>query len=127
LAKYGLDSEEYLGKATEWLNNYNAALAELNTTIDGLLTTGTNTGDGLIYSSEIQNRIDQALSSVIPDTTTTGLTANNPNYDTIGNNGTNQTIYISNIELPNVENVDDFVDALKDLPRLATANSALRT
>ena len=97
LEKYGLDSEEYLGKATEWLNNYNAALAELNTTMDGLLGSGVS-NDGLIYSSEIQNRIDQALSSVIPDTTTTGLSNNNMNYDSLGDKGTNQTIYISNIE-----------------------------
>lgn len=101
-------------------------MAELNTTMDGLLGSGVS-NDGLIYSSEIQNRIDQALSSVIPDTTTTGLSNNNINYDSLGDKGTNQTIYISNIELPNVENVDDFVEALKDLPRLATSNSALRT
>ena len=33
---------------------------------------------------------------------------------------------INNIELPNVKDVDDFVAALKDLPRMATSQSTSR-
>lgn len=126
LAKFGLDSAEYLGKATDWLNNYNSALSNLNTTVGGILSSSSNATDGLIYSSATQDRINQALSGIIPQTTTTGLSLSNIDYDKLSGTTENQSIYINSIELPNVSNVEDFVEALKDLPRLATSQSALR-
>lgn len=126
LAKFGLDSAEYLGKASDWLNNYNKALSDLNTTVNGILSSSTTATDGLIYSSAVQDRINQALSNIIPDTTMAGLTLSNIDYDKIKGNTDNQSIYINNIELPNVKDVDDFVAALKDLPRMATSQSTSR-
>lgn len=127
MAKYGLDSAEYLGKATDWLNNYNKSLADLNNTVNGILSSSSQATDGLIYSSAVQDRINQALSSIIPVTTQTGLKLNQIDYDKIKGNTDNQSIYINNIELPNVKDIDDFVEALKDLPRMATSQSTMRT
>lgn len=127
LAKFGLDSAEYLGKATDWLNNYNKSLAELNTTVSGILSSSTTATDGLIYSSATQDRINQALSNLIPSTTSTGLTLSNIDYDKIKGSSDNSNIYINNIELPNVKDVNDFVEALKDLPRLASSQATNRT
>lgn len=121
-----MDSAEYLGKASDWLNNYNKALSDLNTTVNGILSSSTTATDGLIYSSAVQDRINQALSNIIPDITMTGLTLSNIDYDKIKGNTDNQSIYINNIELPNVKDVDDFVAALKDLPRMATSQSTSR-
>lgn len=126
MAKYGLDSAEYLGKATDWLNNYNKSLANLNNTVNGILSSSSQATDGLIYSSAVQDRINQALSSIIPVTTQTGLKLNQIDYDKIKGNTDNQSIYINNIELPNVKDIDDFVEALKDLPRMATSQSTMR-
>lgn len=126
MAKYGLDSAEYLGKATNWLNNYNKSLATLNNTVNGILSSSSQATDGLIYSSAVQDRINQALSSIIPVTTQTGLKLNQIDYDKIKGNTDNQSIYINNIELPNVKDIDDFVEALKDLPRMATSQSTMR-
>lgn len=127
LAKFGLDSAEYLGKASDWLNNYNKSLAELNTTVSGILKDSTGATDGLIYSSAVQDRISQALSSILPTTTPTGLQLNNVDYDKLSGNSSNQSIYINSIELPNVKDIDDFVAALKDLPRMAASQSTTRT
>lgn len=126
MAKYGLDSAEYLGKATNWLNNYNKSLANLNNTVNGILSSSSQATDGLIYSSAVQDRINQALSSIIPVTTQTGLKLNQIDYDKIKGTTDNQSIYINNIELPNVKDIDDFVEALKDLPRMATSQSTMR-
>lgn len=101
-------------------------MSNLNTTVGGILSSSSNATDGLIYSSATQDRINQALSSIIPQTTTTGLTLSNIDYDKLGGKSDNQSIYINSIELPNVKDVDDFVKALKDLPRLATSQSSLR-
>ena len=127
MAKYGLDSAEYLGKATDWLNNYNKSLADLNNTVNGILSNSSQATDGLIYSSAVQDKINQALSSIIPVTTQTGLKLNQIDYDKIKGDTDNQSIYINNIELPNVKDIDDFVEALKDLPRMATSQSTMRT
>lgn len=128
LAEYGLDSAEYLSQATDWLNTYNEALSELNDTMSSLSTTSTGvTTDGLIYSSSVQDRINQALSSVLTDvTSTSGLSLSDVAYDTLSGS-TTQSIYINSLELPNVQDIDDFVAALKDLPNLATSSSSQRT
>lgn len=127
LAKYGLDSAEYLGKATDWLNNYNSALANLDTTVNGILASSNVATDGLIYSSAVQDRIDQALSGIIPVVSRTGLSLTDIDYDRLGTTNNNQNIYISNIDLPNVSNIDEFIAALKELPRMATSQSTNRT
>lgn len=126
MAKYGVDSAEYLGKATDWLNNYNKSLADLNNTVSGILSGSTKATDGLIYSSAVQDKINQALSNIIPTISSTGISLNQIDYDKIKGNTDNQSIYINNIELPNVRDIDDFVEALKDLPRMATSQSAMR-
>lgn len=127
LAKFGLDSAEYLGKATDWLNNYNKSLAELNETVGGILSSSSQATDGMIYSSAVQDRIDQALSSLIPSITpSTGLTLSNIDFDKIKGIDKGQSIYINNIELPNVQDIDDFVAALRDLPNMATSQSSQR-
>ena len=124
LEKYGLDSKEYLGQATEWLNNYNKELDKLRENLDDL-GVGGGLQDGLIYSSGMQDRIDAALSNT-PEVDTSLLTSRAINANTVGATQ-NSTIYINSIELPNVQNANDFVEALKDLPRLASSQSTLRT
>lgn len=125
LAKYGLDSAEYLGQATDWLNNYNSALSQVKDTISGI-NSNTVATDGVLYSSATQDRINQALSNLIPIITSTGLSLSKVDYDKIGSNTNNSSIYINNIELPNVSNVDDFIKALQELPAMATSQSTLR-
>lgn len=128
MAKYGLDSAEYLGQATTWLNNYNTALANLEQTVSGILSDSTIAQDGLIYSSATQDRINQALSGALPIiSTAAGLQLNQVDYDALKDKGSSGDIYINSIELPNVKDVDDFIKALKDLPRLATSKSTQRT
>lgn len=81
----------------------------------------------MIYSSAVQDRIDQALSSLIPSITpSTGLTLSNIDFDKIKGTDKGQSIYINNIELPNVQDIDDFVAALRDLPNMATSQSTQR-
>lgn len=122
-----MDSAEYLGKATEWLNNYNNALSDLNSTVSNILASSGNATEELIYSSEMQNRINQALSSSLPNITTNASSLGSTlSYDRMSNTGNNQSVYINTVELPNVENADDFVNELKNLPRLATSQSTLR-
>lgn len=120
MRKYGIDSAEYLGKASEWLNNYNKALSELSSTQGTIISS--SAGDGLIYSSAMQSRISSALSGGV----NSGLSLNSLSYSGVGaNNG--QTIYIDRIELPNVQNANDFVEALKQLPALAASIASKRT
>lgn len=126
LAKYGLDSAEYLGKATEWLNNYNSALANLNNTVQGVLASSGDATSELIYSSAMQSRINQALSSVLPEVAAnSNMFGSGVNYDKVSNSNS-QTVYINTVELPNVQDSEDFISELKNLPRMATSQSALR-
>lgn len=124
LEEFGLDSEENLKKASDWLNQYNDALSKLNQTATNALSNSTVATNGLIYSSATQTRIDQAMSGMNVDTTMTGVPI--AQYDKLDKDTSGQNIYIDTIELPNVSNVDEFVEALKDLPRLATAKSSSR-
>lgn len=58
----------------------------------------------LIYSSEMQNRINQALSSSLPNITTNASSLGSTlSYDRMSNTGNNQSVYINTVELPNVE------------------------
>ena len=125
MAKFGLDNAEYLSQATNWLNNYNAALSSLNNTVNSLM--GSTTANGTLYSSSMQDRISTALSSIMPEITSTGLTLSNVDFSKLTGDNSGQTIYIDKIELPNVKDVDDFVEALKDLPRIASSNVTNRT
>lgn len=124
LAEFGLDSAENLKKASDWLNQYNDALSKLNQTATTALSNSTAATNGLIYSSATQNRIDQALSGMNIDTTMASTTV--AKYDKVDQGTGGQNIYIDTIELPNVSNANEFVEALKDLPRLATTQSSLR-
>ena len=119
MREYGLDSAENLKIATDWWKKYQQALAQTKQTTDTL------SGNGLIYSSATQDKITQAMSSMNPQSTIVPVSTNS-SYDKLGLTTGGQTIYISNIELPNVSNANEFVEALKDLPRLATAQSSLR-
>lgn len=126
MAQFGLDNAENLKKATDWLNNYNQSLSDLNKTVSGILSSSTTATDGLIYSSETQDRINNALSSIIPNIdTSTGLTLSNVRTEATNKDATS-SIYINSIELPNVKDIDDFIKALKDLPRMASSQSTLR-
>lgn len=126
LAKYGLDSAEYLGKATDWLNNYNSALANLNNTVQGILASSGDATSELIYSSAMQSRINQALSNALPEVATnSSMFGSGINYDKVSSSSS-QTVYINTVELPNVQDSEDFISELKNLPRMATSQSALR-
>lgn len=124
LAEFGLDSAENLKKASDWLNQYNDALSKLNQTATTALSNSTAATNGLIYSSATQNRIDQALSGMNIDTTMASAPV--AKYDKVDQGTGGQNIYIDTIELPNVSNANEFVEALKDLPRLATTQSSSR-
>lgn len=124
LAEFGLDSAENLKKASDWLNQYNDALSKLNQTATTALSNSTAATNGLIYSSATQNRIDQALSGMNIDTTMASTPV--AKYDKVDQGTGGQNIYIDTIELPNVSNANEFIEALKDLPRLATTQSSLR-
>lgn len=127
MAEFGLDNAENLKTATDWLNNYNKSLSDLNKTVGDILSSSTNATDGLIYSSSTQDRISNALSSIMPKIdTNTGLTLSNIKAETKTSDNNTGSIYINSIELPNVKDVDDFIEALKDLPRLASSQSTLR-
>lgn len=123
MAKYGINSAEYLSKATDWLNNYNQALQRVQSTVQNI--TSPQAQNNIIYSSAVQDRLAQALSSTIPVAVQTGLQLSQVNYNKPTDNNKGD-IYIENIQLPNVRDVDDFVEALKDLPRIATTISAGR-
>ena len=126
MAKFGLDNAENLKKATDWLNNYNKSLSDLNQTVSGILSSSTKATDGLIYSSKTQDRINSALSSIMPNLdTSTGLTLSNVRTEATDKEKSN-SIYINSIELPNVKDIDDFIKALQDLPRMASSQSTLR-
>lgn len=123
LAEFGLDNAQYLGMATNWLNKYNQALAKLNNSISSVNMN--NSGNGVLYNSAIKDRIDNALSSLISSESLQRI-SDNIKYDKVDTNTNNSNIYIDRIELPNVSNAEDFVEALKDLPRLAASQSSKR-
>lgn len=127
MAEFGLDNAENLKIATDWLNNYNKSLSDLNKTVGSILSSSTTATDGLIYSSQTQDKINSALSSIMPKIdSNTGLTLSNIRAETTDKNSNTGSIYINSIELPNVKDIDDFIAALKDLPRMASSQSTLR-
>jgi TP901 family phage tail tape measure protein len=127
MAEFGLDNAENLKTATDWLNNYNKSLSDLNKTVGSILSSSTTATDGLIYSSQTQDKINSALSSIMPKIdSNTGLTLSNVRAETTDKDSNTGSIYINSIELPNVKDIDDFIAALKDLPRMASSQSTLR-
>lgn len=127
MAEFGLDNAQNLKTASDWLNNYNKSLSELNSTVSNILSSNTIATDGLIYSSQMQERISSALSSILPNiNTTTGLSLSNVRTETVNKENGSGSIYINSIQLPNVKDIDDFIEALKDLPRMASSQSTLR-
>lgn len=122
LAEFGLDNAQYLGQATDWLNKYNEALARLNTNLGSMGVS--NSGNGVLYNSALKDRINNALSSIIPSISYPYMKGTQ--YDKLASVTENPTVYISNISLPNVKDSSDFIEALKDLPRLASTQSSKR-
>lgn len=128
MAEFGLDNAQNLKTASDWLNNYNKSLSDLNNTVGNILFGSTTATDGLIYSSQMQERINSALSSILPNIdTATGLNLSNVRAEMVNKESGAGSIYINSIQLPNVKDIDDFIEALKDLPRMASSQSTLRT
>ena len=116
MKKYGIDSAENLSKAKEWLDNYNKSLAEAKKNTKTLA----NSGSGVLYSSDIQGFSTSGMAANISRMSLSGVKFA-PTGDT-----NNSSIYIDRIELPNVSNANEFVEALKTLPTLATAQATSR-
>lgn len=116
MKKYGIDSTENLSKAKEWLDNYNKSLAEAKKNI----TTLASSGSGVLYSSDIQGFSTSGMAANI-----SGMSLSGVKFAPTGDTN-NSSIYIDRIELPNVSNANEFVEALKTLPTLATAQATSR-
>lgn len=117
LEKYGLNTNEYLSKAVDWINKYNSALSDTQKTVSSLGNT--------VYSSSLSNILSGANIGGI-SYSTSGLSASGVSYK-IASSNSNSNIYIDKIELPNVKNANDFIDALKTLPGLASSQATQRT
>lgn len=116
MSKYGIDSVENLSKAKEWLDNYNKSLAEAKKNA----TTLASSGSGILYSSDIQGFSTSNLGDNV-----SGISLSGVKFAPTGTTN-NSSIYIDKIELPNVSNANEFVEALKTLPTLATAQATSR-
>ena len=116
MKKYGIDSTENLSKAKEWLDNYNKSLAEAKKNTKTLA----NSGSGVLYSSDIQGFSTSGMAANI-----SGMSLSGVKFAPTGDTN-NSSIYIDRIELPNVSNANEFVEALKTLPTLATAQATSR-
>lgn len=116
MKKYGIDSAENLSKAKEWLDNYNKSLAEAKKNA----TTLASSGSGVLYSSDIQGFSTSGMGANV-----SGISLSGVNFTPTGDTN-NSSIYIDRIELPNVSNANEFVEALKTLPTLATAQATSR-
>lgn len=116
MKKYGIDSAENLSKAKEWLDNYNKSLAEAKKNS----TTLASSGSGVLYSSDIQGFSTSGMGANI-----SGMSLSGVKFAPTGDTN-NSSIYIDRIELPNVSNANEFVEALKTLPTLATAQATSR-
>lgn len=116
MKKYGIDSAENLSKAKEWLDTYNKSLAEAKKNT----TTLASSGSGVLYSSDIQGFSTSGMGANI-----SGMSLSGVKFAPTGDTN-NSSIYIDRIELPNVSNANEFVEALKTLPTLATAQATSR-
>nr|DAQ36170.1 MAG TPA: chromosome segregation ATPase [Caudoviricetes sp.] len=116
MKKYGIDSAENLSKAKQWLDNYNKSLAEAKKNV----TTLASSGSGVLYSSDIQGFSTSGMGANI-----SGMSLSGVKFAPTGDTN-NSSIYIDRIELPNVSNANEFVEALKTLPTLATAQATSR-
>lgn len=120
MKKYGIDSAENLAKAKKWLDDYNQSLAKAKSNISTLAMSG----NGILYSSEIQG-LSTGLTSM-PNADYSGISLSGVKFTPTGDTN-NSSIYIDKIELPNVSNANEFVEALKTLPTLASAQATSRT
>lgn len=116
MKKYGIDSAENLSKAKEWLDSYNKSLMDAKNNVSTLA----KSGNGVLYNSDIQGYSMPGVSSSVSGVSLSGVKFT-PTGDT-----NNSNIYINRIELPNVSNANEFVEALKTLPTLATAQATSR-
>lgn len=120
MKKYGIDSAENLAKAKKWLDDYNQSLAKAKSNISTLAMSG----NGILYSSEIQG-LSTGLTSM-PNADYSGISLSGVKFTPTGDTN-NSSFYIDKIELPNVSNANEFVEALKTLPTLASAQATSRT
>ena len=116
MKKYGIDSAENLSKAKEWLDSYNKSLMDAKNNASTLA----KSGNGVLYSSDIQGYSMPGISSSI-----SGVSLSGVKFTPTGETN-NSNIYIDKIDLPNVSNANEFVEALKTLPTLATAQATSR-
>lgn len=120
MKKYGIDSAENLAKAKKWLDDYNQSLAKAKSNTSTLAMSG----NGILYSSEIQG-LSTGLTSM-PSADYSGISLSGIKFTPTGDTN-NSSIYIDRLELPNVSNANEFVEALKTLPTLASAQATSRT
>lgn len=127
LQENGIYYQEFIQKSIDWLNAYNAAAMKVNQERLDLWGQRVNapSNENLIYSSAYKDRIDKALSGFSIDTSGNGITIKDLDYSKLGQNG-GQNIYIDNIQLPDVRNVDEFINALRRLPNMATSSATSR-
>lgn len=118
MKKYGIDSAENLAKAKEWLDSYNKSLAEAKNNI----TTLARSGDGVLYSSDLQG----ITASAIDTANYSGISLSGIKYTPAGTTNNSSVYNIDRLELPNVTNANEFIEALKSLPTLATAQATSR-
>ena len=118
MKKYGIDSAENLAKAKEWLDSYNKSLAEAKNNI----TTLARSGDGVLYSSDLQG----ITASAIDTANYSGISLSGIKYTPAGATNNSSVYNIDRLELPNVTNANEFIEALKSLPTLATAQATSR-
>lgn len=61
----------------------------------------------------MQSRINQALSNALPEVATnSSMFGSGINYDKVSSSSS-QTVYINTVELPNVQDSEDFISELK--------------
>ena len=118
MKKYGIDSAENLAKAKEWLDSYNKSLAEAKNNITMLA----RSGDGVLYSSDLQG----ITASAIDTANYSGISLSGIKYTPAGATNNSSVYNIDRLELPNVTNANEFIEALKSLPTLATAQATSR-
>lgn len=117
LAEFGLNNGTYLSQATDWINKYNTALLGLESNLN-MSTIGQQVLSNINFSSSgvlNSTNFDNLLNSLV-----NGINA-------INNNSTqNVTINIDKLDLPNITDVDSFVQALTELPNMANTSTTNR-
>ena len=119
LKEFGINDADTLAKAKDWYDKYNADLATMRDASDKI-----KKASSVVYSSANQGSINASINKYQADIVQANTRANVQYSANAAAGG--QTIYIDRIELPNVHNADDFVEALKQLPSLAISSASKR-